>query len=1394
MEKLDQSRPDHEAVWARYLRLPPGPKTVLQLKSLIFLPTNKSIFSEIISRSGAKAPEGRAWTNQSINAALDVLSRERLLTDELACVPAALHRVAIDTMSAPDGEQFVAAVRRAFATSTSLFYISSTHIDTTTTIRLGRLAVYANNDSDFIAQRDKHDALFAPHRLTSIFAELLTETPLDIDWLGSRKPAIQAALLEGLMEAFLGGALEIPGWPLLLARFRQMEGAQGFRPVRRVLLQHDLLALRLDEARTLSGKLEPADSKTRQTAEAALAFLAGDNVRSIDLYRGALKALRKEAGKRKLFLPDAHGLLFVMALLRANDAKLHSEIQAAIDLLPLERRSHSVGWIALQVILCVAQGLDGKARELVERFRRVRGIDPLSEACLVMAAYIVDQAIIADWIPHLTKRFLELKDNIGLPARIIAEVLAEVSPEPASARDFLEQTAGSCAVTFTQLLGVSSPWERALQSLDAVIFVAPSKGPREAPARPGKRLAWFVDPETLAIDVAEQSAKSRDGWTDGKPVALKRLYGQDPRLDYLTNDDRRALRGMRREKVGWHKEDYSYDFDPARVLPALIGHPAVFDARRRQHSIEFVSYPVELVITEKGGNYRIALSHTADVSSVFLEAETPTRYRVVEMTDRVLGVQRILGTKGLVAPKAARDRVVALARRADPLLPIRAEIEAIEADAIEGIATPVAQLLSDGDPALDGGLKVTLLVRPFGKEGPTYVAGLGGRSALASIAGKQVRVRRDLEAERAARRALVEACPSLNASGADQAQEVFIAGLEACLELMLELQAQGDKVVVEWPEGRKLKVGEVTPRQVRFKVRQLREWFAVEGDVQVDDQEVLEMRFLLDRLDRARGRFVPLEEGRFVALTQRLQAQLRQLASITESDKTGRRVSRLGAAVVGDLLEEAGKLEADTAWRKHVTRLREAVDWTPEVPVTLEAELRPYQEEGFTWLARLARLEAGGCLADDMGLGKTVQAIALMLHRAADGPCLVVAPTSVLPNWASEILRFAPTLNAHRLGIANDRAELVAKLGPRDVLLCSYGLLPQADELLTSQVWSTVVLDEAQAIKNAETRRARVIHALQARFRVALTGTPVENDLTELWSLFNFAVPHLLGSREKFQQRFAGPIERDRDPAARSALKALLRPFLLRRTKAAVLAELPSRTEQTIVIEMEPDERAFYEALRQKALAAIAALDAQEGRRKIHILAELMRLRRACCNPGLIDPQAAVPSGKLAALLDLVDELRAGNHRALVFSQFTGHLELVRKALEKRGVTCAYLDGSTPAAERERRVASFQAGEADLFLISLRAGGTGLNLTAADYVVHLDPWWNPAVEDQASDRAHRIGQTRPVTIYRLIMADSIESRIVELHRAKRELATDFLEGADAAGRLTEQQLLGLIGG
>jgi SNF2 family DNA or RNA helicase len=368
------------------------------------------------------------------------------------------------------------------------------------------------------------------------------------------------------------------------------------------------------------------------------------------------------------------------------------------------------------------------------------------------------------------------------------------------------------------------------------------------------------------------------------------------------------------------------------------------------------------------------------------------------------------------------------------------------------------------------------------------------------------------------------------------------------------------------------------------------------------------------------------------------------------------------------------------------------------------------------------------------------------------------------------------------------RRRQVQALGAGQVLVCSYGLLQLDGDLLTGRAWHTAVLDEAQAVKNAATRRAKAAQALAADFKLALTGTPVENRLGELWAIMAFANPGLLGSAEQFHQRFAGPIERDGDAQAGRRLRRLVAPFLLRRTKAEVLADLPPRTEIVHTVVPGPKERALLEALRQQAeqtvaqaLAAGGGASAGGGQAQMHILAALTRLRRAACDPRLVAPELGLVGAKVQEFERLAQELVAGRHKALVFSQFTDFLGLLRERLDAAGLKHQYLDGSTPQAQRTQRVAAFQAGEGDFFLISLKAGGFGLNLTMADYVIIADPWWNPAAEDQASGRAHRIGQQRPVTVYRLVTQGSIEDRIVQLHQRKRTLAEGVLTAQDGDG-------------
>lgn len=422
-------------------------------------------------------------------------------------------------------------------------------------------------------------------------------------------------------------------------------------------------------------------------------------------------------------------------------------------------------------------------------------------------------------------------------------------------------------------------------------------------------------------------------------------------------------------------------------------------------------------------------------------------------------------------------------------------------------------------------------------------------------------------------------------------------------------------------------------------------------------------------------------------------------------------------------------------------------------------------------MSRLAAWGAGAVLADDMGLGKTVQTIAVLASRAAQGPQLVVVPASVLLNWRDELTRFAPSLKQVILNLSGDRADVLKKAKAGTVVVTTYGILTSEVETLAEKTWTTAVFDEAHNVKNKETKSFKAAAEVKADFRIMLTGTPLQNHLAEIWALFEIAVPGLLGSFNRFTDRFVLPIERDKDREQQRLLKRLVSPFILRRTKTEVLNELPEKTEMTVKVELAAEEKALYEELREETQVSLenGEINAMQA------LTSLMRLRQAACSAELIDPALTIPSSKTQAFLKLADELIENRHRALVFSQFTSHLALIRRALDEKGIKYLYLDGSMSPAQRMKLVEAFENGEMPLFLISLKAGGTGLNLTAADYVIHMDPWWNPAIENQASDRAYRIGQERPVTIYRLIAAGTVEEKILKLHATKNRWRTPFLK-------------------
>ncbi|MDH4317385.1 MAG: DEAD/DEAH box helicase, partial [Desulfobulbaceae bacterium] len=674
----------------------------------------------------------------------------------------------------------------------------------------------------------------------------------------------------------------------------------------------------------------------------------------------------------------------------------------------------------------------------------------------------------------------------------------------------------------------------------------------------------------------------------------------------------------------------------------------------------------------------------------------------------------------------------------------------------------------------------------------------GVATLFAEIDGRRVQTKRDLKLEEIKAREVEESCPILDLAidmEKGNEREWHLLDPEECLQTLLELEEIRDKIVLEWPEGEKISIRrQAGVNQLNLNIRtSQQDWFTMSGNVLIDQDEVISLKSLLDKVKKANSRFIPLEDGQFLALTQEFRKRLDELIIFGDTGPGAKKDEILIHPLAGIALEgltQKAQVSADEGWKKQIQAIENIQNLIPVAPSTLQAELRDYQAEGFVWMARLGHLGIGACLADDMGLGKTLQAITTILYRAKDKPTLVIAPTSVCMNWEQEVTRFAPTLTVRNLN-GQDRKEIIKNLGKFDILITSYTLLQQEIDLLSEVEWQTVVLDEAQAIKNAATKRSKAAMRLNSEFRLITTGTPIENHLGELWNLFRFINPGLLGSYKKFNTRFGIPIEKHQDREARRKLKKLIQPFMLRRIKSQVLDELPPRTEITLRVEMSPQERQFYEAIRQQAIENIEGNSEKPGRH-LQILAEIMRLRRACCNPKLIDPQTNISSTKLEVFAEVLDELLESRHKALVFSQFTAHLAIIREHLDQKGISYKYLDGTTPAKDRQRQVDAFQSGDGDVFLISLKAGGLGLNLTAADYVLHMDPWWNPAVEDQAADRAHRIGQKRPVTVYRLVTTNTIEEKIVRLHQEKRDLANSLLEGTDVSAKISVDELLQLI--
>ena len=923
-----------------------------------------------------------------------------------------------------------------------------------------------------------------------------------------------------------------------------------------------------------------------------------------------------------------------------------------------------------------------------------------------------------------------------------------------------------------------APWELLLGEIDRA-------AQQQVDTRP-RRIVYFLNHSSLS-GIIEQVEEKPGQWRDGQLLSAKRMasegYGS---MDVIDSRIAMQLAG----KAEWQT-------DADIIVPLLSGTDRLFYGVEylpvRQHAtiieerpyVEFFGEGDKIMIhtnaqPQPDGTLR---KHTVSrcESSYTLVSLNPLQKDILD---------KLVATKSFPASAAPslRKTIESLMGIIDVKENILADIES---NALESNGCLVIRI----EPTPDREYQMTILASPL----PDGVARLEPATGEELVydedsTGRVHCVHRNMIKEKENFDRLKDYAAQFNMEFTSP--NVYRIGEErALLQLMLFCHEYEDCYLLEWPQGHVLKFkGVITANDIHLDVRGDNEWFAVEGDVRVGDQKV-PLEELLKACSKTDSDFVQIGENEYVQMTETLRRHIAELdAVLTMGEKKRRQVPKY---LVGSLAKTLEQLDhhTDNTYRDFMLKMKQAYESDIPVPEGLQATLRPYQKDGYVWMKRLDSWGAGACLADDMGLGKTLQTLAFILSKAESGPSLVVAPKSVIPNWVKETQRFTPSLNVAVLNDADNRWQVIDKAGAFSIVLCTYGVLTTEEELLSSKEWVVACLDEAQQIKNRNTYVSQAAMNLNAKSRIVLTGTPLQNHVGEIWNLMQFINPGLLGKWNVFRDSY---VNATLDETHKEMLKEMIQPFILRRTKQQVLDDLPEKTEDVHYIEMTDDELTVYEKMRQTVELKFKKNKTKAERDEakeidVNYFEELMKLRLASCDMHLVHGAWREPSTKITILMEILETLLdVPENNVLVFSQFTSFLTRIKPEIERHGWDYLYLDGQTPMKKRQEIVEQFQTGEKRLFLSSLKAGGLGINLTAANYVILLDPWWNPAIENQATDRTHRIGQKRCVSVIRLISEHTIEEKILRLHEKKQQLSDDVLEGTSDSYKLTYEDILDMV--
>lgn len=977
-----------------------------------------------------------------------------------------------------------------------------------------------------------------------------------------------------------------------------------------------------------------------------------------------------------------------------------------------------------------------------------------------------------------TKALVERFDLGRMPnAIVLRHELSQYLPLTVEEKDKLRQSFGG-RPTLSAVRRLE-PWELLLQGIEDSI----ATGSREK-----KRIVYFFDGLDLRGIVEESKAEGEDDWKSGNLLPRSRFMGEGYKS--MDENDFRIATALRVKPANVS--------DAAVVLPRLLDSDRVFVGSYIQKPYTLASIEQEapyLRFNARGNHIEFSsnvpcLEDGVPESVVTQIDESSYRCIIVNEKQRLL-IQKFYAQENL--PVAAMSSLLSAREALEKVIDVDMDFAmAAEMPAIQGSSALAVRVTPEGHE-----YRLCVQASPLRDGELRFSPGEGEAVIYDTADGVTSRIARNLELEYANYCELREFVRCEMKTDFETYQEAVFATSHSLLKLLSYTHDNPERFFMEWPEGRALKFHGEVGGNVNIQVLSNVNWFEIEGSVNVAGKlrSLAELMAMYHNSDLAG--YLKVGEREYAKMSDTLRKHIHDLETIGKVKGKHIRVPACQIGNVAQFIESAGDIYAmaDEQFRTTLRRMEEAYASTPQLPADLNAEMRDYQREGFEWMARLGAWGAGACLADDMGLGKTLQSLALMLSRADMGPSLVVAPLSVIPNWAKEAARFVPTMKVKILNESSDRITCINAAGPGDILLTSYGVLVSSEDAIAKKVWNVLCLDEAHQIKNRATRASQAAMAMTAKQRLILTGTPVQNHLGELWNLFQFINPGLLGPWTEFNDTY---IRDELTSAKRSQLQKLTQPFILRRTKEQVLKDLPEKNIYNRPVELTREEMLAYEDMRKLVEAKFKKGKSMKEKAiveglHIEFLAELTHLREAANDMRLLGTGWKEESSKIVALMDIMATLRENpENRILIFSQFTSFLDNIGLALKREGVEYLYLDGSTPMRERHNLVDKFQNGECPVFLVSLKAGGLGLNLTAANYVIMMDPWWNPAIEDQAADRAYRIGQERVVTVIRLVAQHTIEEKIIRLHESKRDLSDMVLEGTADSSKLSFDDMLELV--